>query len=156
MGCRPSYQGTRLIMDCPTCGLGLATPQCINSHLRVTSALPRLWKTMRYEEEIMVELNEDKTAIIYEYDALIRQVEGIMLNQKTYGKIEDEHYLQRKKLLKDFYEYMFMNPLVAEQVIRGYDEPYPQKAVFVDGYRNFHACLAVVANDSFNNLFLCE
>ena len=139
MGCRPSYQGTRLIMDCPTCGLGLATPQCINSHLRVTSALPRLWKTMRYEEEIMVELNEDKTAIIYEYDALIRQVEGIMLNQKTYGKIEDEHYLQRKKLLKDFYEYMFMNPLVAEQVIRGYDEPYPQKAVFVDGYRNFHA-----------------
>ncbi|MCX6771284.1 MAG: ATPase, T2SS/T4P/T4SS family [Candidatus Micrarchaeota archaeon] len=139
MGCRPSYQGTRLVMDCPTCGLGLATPQCINSHLRVTSALPNLWKTMRYEEEIMVELNEDKTAIIYEYDALIRQVEGIMLNQKTYGKIEDEHYLQRKKLLKDFYEYMFMNPLVAEQVIRGYNEPYPQKAVFVEGYRNFHA-----------------
>ncbi|MFA6907948.1 MAG: ATPase, T2SS/T4P/T4SS family [Candidatus Micrarchaeia archaeon] len=139
MGCRPSYQGTRLIMDCPTCGLGLATPQCINSHLRVTSALPKLWKTMRYEEEIMVELNEDKTAIIYEYDALIRQVEGIMLNQKTYGKPEDEHYLQRKKLLKDFYEYMFMNPLVAEQVIRGYNEPYPQKAVFVEGYRNFHA-----------------
>ena len=59
MGCRPSYQGTRLIMDCPTCGLGLATPQCINSHLRVTSALPKLWKTMRYEEEIMVELNEE-------------------------------------------------------------------------------------------------
>jgi len=139
MGCRPSYQGTRLIMDCPTCGLGLATPQCINSHMRVTSALPKLWKTMRYEEEVMVELNEEKTAIIYEYDALIRQVEGIMLNQKTYGKIEDEHYLQRKKLLKDFYDYMFMNPMVAEQVLRGYNEPYPQKAVFVEGYRNFHA-----------------
>jgi hypothetical protein len=119
MGCRPSYQGTRLIMDCPTCGLGLATPQCINSHLKVTSALPKLWKTMRYEEEVLVELDEEKTAIIYEYDALIRQVEGIMLNQKTYGRPEDEHYLQRKKLLKDFYDYMFMNPLVAEQVLRG-------------------------------------
>ena len=139
MGCRPSYQGTRLVMDCPTCGLGLATPQCINSHLLVTSALPKIWKTMRYEEEIMVELDEEKTTIIYEYDALIRQVEGIMLNQKTYGRPEDEHYLQRKKLLKDFYEYMFMNPMVAEQVLRGYNEPYPQKAVFVEGYRNFHA-----------------
>jgi type IV secretory pathway ATPase VirB11/archaellum biosynthesis ATPase len=94
---------------------------------------------MRYEEEIMVELGEEKSAIIYEYDALVRQVEGIMLNQKTYGRPEDEHYLQRKKLLKDFYEYMFMNPLVAEQVLRGYQEPYPQKAVFVEGYRNFHA-----------------
>jgi len=139
MGCRPSYQGNRLVMDCPTCGLGLATPQCINSHLRVTSALPKIWKTMRYEEEIMVELDEDKTAIIYEYDALIRQVEGIMLNQKTYGRPEDEHYLHRKKIMKDFYEYMFMNPLVAEQVLRGYSEPYPQKAVYVEGYRNFHA-----------------
>jgi len=126
-------------MDCPTCGLGLATPQCINSHLRVTSALPRLWKTMRYEEEVMVELGEEKTAILYEYDALIRQVEGIMLNQKTYGKPEDEGYLARKKALKEFYDYMFMNPLVAEQVLRGYSEPYPQKAVFVEGYRNFHA-----------------
>jgi type IV secretory pathway ATPase VirB11/archaellum biosynthesis ATPase len=126
-------------MDCPTCGLGLATPQCINSHLRVTSALPKLWKTMRYEEEIMVELDGEKSAIVYEYDALIRQVEGIMLNQKTYGRPEDEHYLQRKKLLKDFYEYLFMNPLVAEQVLRSYQEPYPQKAVFVEGYRNFHA-----------------
>jgi type IV secretory pathway ATPase VirB11/archaellum biosynthesis ATPase len=126
-------------MDCPTCGLGLATPQCINSHLKVTSALPKPWKTMRYEEEIMVELSEEKTAIIYEYDALIRQVEGILLNQKTYGRPEDEHYLQRKKILKDFYDYMFMNPLVAEQVLRGYNEPYPQKAIYVEGYRNFHA-----------------
>ncbi|MEM2137751.1 MAG: ATPase, T2SS/T4P/T4SS family [Candidatus Anstonellaceae archaeon] len=139
MGCRPSYQGNRLVMDCPTCGLGLTTPQCINSHLRVTSQLPKIWKTMRYEEEVVVDLDEEKSAIISEYDGLIRQVESIMLNPKTYGRPEDDHYLARKKALKDFYEYMFMNPMVAVQVLKEYNEPYPEKAVFVEGYRNYQA-----------------
>ncbi|MCX6770417.1 MAG: ATPase, T2SS/T4P/T4SS family, partial [Candidatus Micrarchaeota archaeon] len=70
---------------------------------------------------------------------LVRQVEGILLNPKTYGKPEDDKYLQRKKVLKDFYDYMFMNQLVAMQVLKGYVEQYPEKAVFVEGYRNFQA-----------------
>ena len=139
MGCRPSYQGTRLVMDCPTCGLGLTTPQCINSHLRVTSQLPKPWKSMRYEEEVVVELDDEKSAILQEYDGMIRQVEAIMLNPKTYGRPEDDYYLQRKKALKDFYDYMYMNPLVAARVLKDYNEPYPQKAVFVEGYRSFQA-----------------
>ena len=126
-------------MDCPTCGLGLTTPQCINSHLRVTSQLPKTWKTMRYEEEVVVDLDEEKSTILSEYDGLIRQVEAIMLNPKTYGRPEDDHYLGRKKALKDFYEYMFMNPMVAVRVLRDYTEPYPEKAVFVEGYRGFQA-----------------
>jgi len=126
-------------MDCPTCGLGLTTPQCINSHLRVTSQLPKPWKTARFEEEVVVDLDEEKTAIIAEYDGLVRQVEAIMLNPKTYGRPEDDQYLGRKKVLKEFYEYMFMNPLIAAQVLKGYTEPYPEKAVYVDGYRNFQA-----------------
>ncbi|MEM4633881.1 MAG: ATPase, T2SS/T4P/T4SS family [Candidatus Anstonellaceae archaeon] len=129
----------RLVMDCPTCGLGLTTPQCINSHLRVTSQLAKPWKTMRYEEEIVVELDPEKSAIIAEYGAIIRQVEAIMLNPKTYGRPEDDYYPQRKKALKEFYEYMFMNPLVAAQVLKSYSEPYPEKAVFVEGHRNFKA-----------------
>lgn len=139
MGCRPSYQGNRLVMDCPTCGLGLTTPQCINSHLRTTSQLPKVWKTMRYEEEVVVDLDEEKSAIISEYDGLIRQVESIMLNPKTYGRPEDDFYLQRKKVLKEFYDYMFMNPLVAVRALKEYNEPYPEKAVFVEGYRSFQA-----------------
>jgi len=126
-------------MDCPTCGLGLTTPQCINSHLKTTSQLPNPWKTMRYEEEVVVDLNEDKSAIIVEYDGLVRQVEAIMLNPRTYGRPEDDQYLLRKKTLKEFYEYMFMNPLIAAQVLKNYSEPYPEKAIFVDGYRNFQA-----------------
>lgn len=139
MGCRPSFQGNRLVMDCPTCGLGLTTPQCINSHLRVTSTLPRPYKTMRYEEEVVIDLDEDKSAIISEYNGLVRQVEGIMLNPKTYGRPEDDAYLTRKKVLKEFYDYMFMNPLVAARVLSEYNEPFPQKSVYIEGYRNFQA-----------------
>src|SRR3989338_419720 len=117
MGCRPSYEGNRLVMDCPTCGLGLSTPQCINSHLKVTSQLAKPWKTMRYEEEVVVDLDAEKSGVISEYDDLIRQVEGIMLDPKTYGKPEDNYYLQRKKALKEFYDYMFMTPLVAARVL---------------------------------------
>jgi Flp pilus assembly CpaF family ATPase len=94
---------------------------------------------MRYEEEVVVDLDEDKTEIIYEYDGLVRQVEGIMLNPKTYGRPEDDYYLQRKKTLKEFYDYMFMNPLVAAQVLQNYNEPFPQKSVFIEGYRGFTA-----------------
>jgi len=126
-------------MDCPTCGLGLTTPQCINSHLRVTSQLPKPWKTMRYEEEVVVDLDEEKGAMMLEYGGLVRQVEAIMLNPKTYGRVEDGAYLSRKKLLKDFYDYMFMNPLVAARVLKEYTEAYPEKAVYVEGYRNFQA-----------------
>lgn len=155
MGCRPSYQGNRLVMDCPTCGLGLTTPQCINSHLRVTSQLPKIWKTMRYEEEVVVDLNEEKSAIVAEYDGLIRQVESIMLNPKTYGRPEDDHYLARKKALKDFYEYMFMNPMVAVQVLKEYTEPYPEKAVFVEGYRNYQAWVnGILATYTKSSLYL--
>ena len=155
MGCRPSYQGNRLVMDCPTCGLGLTTPQCINSHLRVTSTLPKPWKTMRYEEEMVIELEADKSEMIREYGALIRQVEAIMLDPKTYGRPEDDYYAQRKKTLKDFYDYMFMSPMVAVQVLKGYTEPYPQKAVFVEGYRNYQAWInGVLASYTKCSLYL--
>ncbi|MCX8197452.1 MAG: ATPase, T2SS/T4P/T4SS family [Candidatus Micrarchaeota archaeon] len=141
MGCRAEYSGSRLVMDCPTCGLGLSTPQCINSHLRVLSNLSRPWKTMRYEEEMLVDLDEERSSVLQEYAGLIRQVEAIMMDPKIYGRPEDDYYLQRKKVLKEFYDYMFMNPLVAVRVLKEYNEPYPQKALFVEGYRTFQAWL---------------
>lgn len=94
---------------------------------------------MRYEEEVVIELDEEKSAIISEYCGLIRQIEAIMLNPKTYGRMEDSNYLNRKKLLKEFYDYVFMNPLVAARVLKEYTEPYPEKAAYVEGYRGFQA-----------------
>jgi type IV secretory pathway ATPase VirB11/archaellum biosynthesis ATPase len=145
-------------MDCPTCGLGLTTPQCINSHLRTIARLEKTWKSMRYEEEIIVDLDEEKSAIILEYAEIIRQVEAIMLNPKTYGRPEDDYYPQRKKVLKEFYDYMFMNPLVAARILKEYEEPYPEKAVFLEGHKNFLAWLnGILETYTKSSLYqLCE
>ncbi len=137
MGCRPSYAGSRLVMDCLTCGLGLTSPACLNSHLRTISTLEKPWKTMRYEEEMIIDLDEEKSAIFFEYISIVRQVEQIMLDPKVYGHVQDDHYNDRQKLLREFYESMFQNPLSAAQVLQEYNEPSPEKSVFLEGWRTF-------------------
>ncbi len=137
MGCRPSYQGNRLVMDCLTCGLGLTSAACLNSHLRTISTLDKPWKTMRYEEEMIIDLDEEKSAIFYEYISIIRQIEQLMLDTKIYGHVQDEQYINRQKLLREFYESMFQNPLVAAQVLQDYNEPSPERSTFLEGWRTF-------------------
>ncbi len=139
MGCRPSYQGNRLVMDCITCGLGLTTSACLDSHLKTISTLETPWKTMRYEEEMIVELDEQKSKIFSEYVAIIRQIEALLINPAIYGRPEDERYPARQKLLKDFYNSLFQSPLQAAQLLQEYDEPQPEKQVYVEGYQTFRA-----------------
>lgn len=124
-------------MDCLTCGLGLSSPACLNSHLKTIATLDKPWKTMRYEEEIIIDLDEGKSAVFWEYVAIIRQVEQIMLDPKIYGHEQDDQYHSRRKLLKDFYELMFQNPLEAARILKEYNEPSPERAVFVEGWKTF-------------------
>ena len=128
-------------MDCPTCGLGLTTSACLNSHLKTISTLEAQWNTMRYEEETVVELDEGKSRIFSEYTGIVRQIEAIIIDQKIYGRGDDDAYTKRKKLMRDFYEYLFMNPLMAARTLEDYKEPYPEKQVFVDGHNTFRAWL---------------
>jgi len=139
MACRPSYHGTRLSMDCLTCGLGLGTNACLDSHLHTISTLEKNWKTMRYEEEAIIELSEDKSQIFCEYVGLIRQIEAIMLKKEVYGHPQDDQYVNRKALLREFYETIFQNPLRAAQLLHDYSEPIPQKSAFVQGYHDFQS-----------------
>ncbi|MDE1797858.1 MAG: Flp pilus assembly complex ATPase component TadA, partial [Candidatus Micrarchaeota archaeon] len=139
MGCRPSYQGNRLVMDCITCGLGLTTSACLDSHLKTISTLETPWKTMRYEEEMIVELDEEKSKVFSEYVAIVRQIEGLLINPAIYGRPEDDQYAARQKLLRDFYAAMFQSPAQAAQLLSDYNEPQPEKAVFTEGYRTFRA-----------------
>ncbi len=141
MACRPSYQGSRLCMDCLTCGLGLGTPQCLNSHLRTISTLESPWKVMRYEEEMIIDLNEEDSAVFLEYVGIVRQVEQILLNKEIYGLESDDHYEERRKLLKEFYETMFQNPRLAAQMLKDYAEPLPDRQVFLEGYKTFRSWL---------------
>ncbi|VVB57662.1 Type II/IV secretion system protein [uncultured archaeon] len=137
MACRPSYQGNRLVMDCLTCGLGLSSAACLNSHLKTIATLDKPWKTMRYEEEMLVELDEERAAVFWEYVAIIRQVEQIMLNPQVYGHVQDDQYRARQKLLREFYEFMFQSPVEAVRILKDYNEPSPERAVFVEGWRTF-------------------
>ncbi len=137
MACRPSYHGTRLTLDCMTCALGLGTTACINSHLHTLATLQRSWKTTRYEEESMVELSEEKSKIFLEYVGVIRQVEAIMLNKKIYGRAEDDFYQKRITLLKEFYEAMFQSPLQAARLLSDYNEPTPERSIYLAGHQEF-------------------
>lgn len=139
MGCLPSYQGTRLVMDCATCGLGLTSSACLDSHLHTLATLEAPWKTMRYEEETIVALDEEKSKVFSEYVAILRQIEQISANPATYGRPEDERVPQRQKLLKDFYSTAFQNPMQASMLLKDYQEPTPERAVFYDGWRTFQA-----------------
>lgn len=137
--CKLEMQGTRAVMDCATCPLEMFSPKCINSHLRALSAVGKKIRVMRYEEELIIEFDEEKTKIITEYTRITRQIEKIMIDPKTYGRKEDDQYLKRKKLLRGFYSDLFMNPLLAEGTLRDFKEPFPEKSIYVEGHKTFKA-----------------
>lgn len=126
-------------MDCTTCGLGLSTSACINSHLRTISTLESQWKTMRYEEETLVDISEEDSKIFSEYIGVVRQVEQLLTNPQIYGRQDDDNYSMRQKLLKDFYEMMFQNPILALQQLKDYKEALPTKSSYMEGYRTFQS-----------------
>lgn len=110
---------------------------------------------MRYEEETVVDLDEDHSRIFSEYAGIVRQIEAIIIDQKIYGRPEDDQYAKRKKLMRDFYEYLFMSPLMAARTLEEYDEPYPEKQVFVEGHNTFRAWInGILATYKKSKLYL--
>ncbi|MEM2909154.1 MAG: ATPase, T2SS/T4P/T4SS family [Candidatus Bilamarchaeaceae archaeon] len=135
--CNLYLEGNRAVVDLSKCPYEFASPEFINFHLKDLSTTEKPIKRIRYEEEIVVELDEEKTAILTEYAAFIRQFEAILLRTDVYGLKEDPEYENRKALLRRFYEYVFLNPLIAERVLLEYKEPPPERSIYVDGYNTF-------------------
>ncbi|MFH1785277.1 MAG: ATPase, T2SS/T4P/T4SS family [Candidatus Micrarchaeota archaeon] len=140
--CNLYLEGTRAIVDLAKCPYEFASPEFLNLHLKDLSTTESPIKTLRYEEEIVVELNEEKTAILTQYASFIRQLETILLKDDIYGLRQDPACDNRRKLLKRFYEYVFLNPQMASQQLRDYNEPEPEKAIFVKGYQTFKGWIA--------------
>ena len=140
--CNLYLEGTRAIVDLAKCPYEFASPEFLNLHLKDLSTTESPIKTVRYEEEIVVELDEEKTAVLTQYASFIRQLETILLKEEIYGLRQDPASDNRRKLLKRFYEYVFLNPLMASQQLRDYNEPEPEKAIFVKGYQVFKSWLA--------------
>ncbi|MCX6777732.1 MAG: ATPase, T2SS/T4P/T4SS family [Candidatus Micrarchaeota archaeon] len=138
--CKPNVKGTKCVMDCLMCPYELFSPDCINSQLKDLSTLADVdIRTIRYEEEVIIDFDAGKTQIITEYVKLARQIEALMADPSTYGLQEDDGYSLRKRTLQKFYEYMFMNPVVAVRTLEEYNEAPPARSVFMEGYRHFLA-----------------
>lgn len=132
-------EGDRAVIDCTMLGMELGSPEFISQHLKLLSALGKRPKTIRYEEEIVIDLDEEKTEIINEYIDFLRQFEGIMIRPDIYGDPHDDNYPKRKELLKKVYSYLTMDPLHSLQLLEGYNEPMPEKHVYVQGWQVFRA-----------------
>ncbi len=140
--CNLYLEGTRAIVDLAKCPYEFASPEFINFHLKDLSTTEKPVKTIRYEEEIVVELNEKETAVLTEYAAFIRQLENILLKGDIYGIEQDPYYNKRMKILRRFYEYVFLNPIIAERELREYDEPAPERSIYQKGHATFGGWVA--------------
>lgn len=137
--CNIVLVGTRGVVDMSKCPFEFASAEFLNFHLKDLSTIEEPIKTLRYEEEIIVELDEEKTYVLVEYASVIKQIEAIMLNKEVYGLEQDENYAKRREAIRKFYEFIFMNPLMAEKVLRDYKEPAAERAIFAKGQQNFKA-----------------
>ncbi len=137
--CNLYLEGVRGILDMAKCPYEFASPEFLNLHLKDLSTIEQEIKILRYEEEIVIELDEQKTRVLTEYAEIIRQVEVILLKDDIYGLSQDPEYNKRKKVLRSFYEYMFLNPVMAVAKLEEYNEPTPEKSIFMKGYQTFKA-----------------
>lgn len=137
--CNLYLEGTRAIVDLSKCPYEFASPEFLNLHLKDLATQEVAIKTIRYEEEIVIELDEAKTNVLIEYAGIIRQIEQLLLREDIYGMKQDPAFDSRRHLIRKFYEYVFMNPLLAEQELSKYKESEPEKQIYVKGYQTFKA-----------------
>ncbi|MEK6978639.1 MAG: hypothetical protein AABW86_00305 [Candidatus Micrarchaeota archaeon] len=137
--CNLVLEGTRAILDMAKCPYEFASPEFLNLHLKDLSTIEKPIKTIRYEEEIVIELTEQQTTILTEYSGIIRQIESLLMKEEIYGNKQDPQFDNRRKKLRKFYEYAFMNPVMAGRELDEYKEEAPEKQVFMKGYQTFKA-----------------
>lgn len=140
--CNLYLEGNRAVVDLAKCPYEFASPEFINFHLKDLSTTMKPIKRIRYEEEIVVELDGEQTAILTEYAAFIRQLESVLLKEDIYGMPQDPEYAKRKALLRKFYEYVFLNPQIAERQLAEYDEPSPERSIYMKGHQTFQSWIA--------------
>ncbi len=137
--CNVVLEGTRAVLDMAKCPFEFASAEFLNYHLKDLSTIDAPITTLRYEEEIMIELDEKQTSVLIEYASIIKQVEALLLRRDIYGLEQDEYFAKRRRIIREFYEYMFMNPLMAANKLKDYKEPEPERSVFIKGHRTFKA-----------------
>ncbi|MBS3067592.1 Flp pilus assembly complex ATPase component TadA [Candidatus Micrarchaeota archaeon] len=139
--CQLYLEGTCAVVDMSKCPFEFASPEFINFHLKDLSSQDVEIKTIRYKEQMVIELDEGRAAVLTQYADVIKQIEQLLLRTDIYGIKEDPAFDFRKKLLRRFYEEMLISPLSAERLITGYKEEPPEKQVFIAGHQKFKGLL---------------
>ncbi|MDO8340163.1 MAG: ATPase, T2SS/T4P/T4SS family [Candidatus Burarchaeum sp.] len=133
-----SIVGNKIVVDCSASPYELFSPEFINNHLKaLTTLLNDKIRGIRYEEEIVIEFDEEKTQILREYINVIRELEVLSLKPETFGRPDDDGYPKRKKLFHHVYEELFQSPILALSSLADYVEPVPERGIFIDSYKRF-------------------
>ena len=135
-------RGNTLTFDCTNSPYEFMSSDFISAHIKSMITLTRTdFEKIRYEEQLVFELEGVKTKVILSYISFLKQVEKLMLRDSIYGREDDDSYELRKRTLQKIFEELIMNPLVAEQTIIDYKEPQPTKAVYYDAYKKYNGLL---------------
>jgi type IV secretory pathway ATPase VirB11/archaellum biosynthesis ATPase len=135
-------KGNTLTFDCTNSPYEFMSPDFLSAHLKSMITLTRTdFEKIRYEEQLVFELDGVKAKVILSYIRFLKQVEKLMLKDSIYGREDDDSYALRKRTLQKIFEELIMNPLVAEQTINDYKEPQPSKAVYYEAYKKYQTWL---------------
>lgn len=137
--CNLNLEGTRAVLDMAKCPYEFASPEFLNLHFKDLATIESEIKTIRYEEELVIELDEEKTLVLTQYASIIRQVEALLLRDDIYGIKQDPQFESRRLKIRKFYEYMLVSPLIAARELEEHKEDIPEKQVFIKGYQTFRA-----------------
>ena len=133
-----SIVGNKIVVDCSASPYELFSPDFINNHLKaLTTLMSDRIRGIRYEEEIVIEFDEEKTQVLREYINVIRELEVLSLKPETFGRPDDDGYPKRKKLFHKVYEELFQSPILALSSLADYVEPVPERGIFIDSYKRF-------------------
>ncbi len=137
-----NVKGNTLVFDCTNSPYEFMSPEFVGNNMRMMTTLIRTdFTKIRYEEQLVFELEGEKVDIIMSYVRFIKQVEKLLDSKEIYGREDDEAYDKRKKTLMKIYEELMMKPLIAEQTITEYSEPQPTKAAYYEAYKKYLAWL---------------
>ena len=139
--CILKIDGKTAIMDCAMCPYEFTSPDCINSHFKYLSMMTEDFDHMRYEEEILVEFDQEQVQAIKEYIDVAKQLEAFVLEPASCGMKQDDYYNARKTAINAMLEEIYKNPLLVVRRIDDYKEPEPSRGIFLEGFRKFFSIL---------------
>lgn len=120
---------------------------CIGSFMRDVAMMVGIeFERMRFEEEVIVSFDEERTGILREYVDLIRQAEDFALVPETFGHKADEMWPERKKMFSLLIEDLYTNPLLAARRISDWKEEPPMRGIFLEGYNRFNSTLMKISD----------